>query len=248
MPDQTLKTVQNPSAKRFFCSVGTFFRRLKMLWKECFQNIHFKRLLPWCALVFGALLAVCGSCLILSTAICAKEEERIQSPEELLEMGEFDYVIVLGCKVYDDGRLSARLADRVNTGIDLFQMGIGETLLMSGDRQPDGSYDEVGAMQAAAIDVGVEGDRITLDPNGYSTYESIEHLAKELKGKRVVIVTQTYHLYRALYIAERMGLEAYGVSADRRSYSDWLKCEIREVLARVKDLWYVQVNQTDLTQ
>ena len=119
---------------------------------------------------------------------------------------------------------------------------------MSGDRQPDGSYDEVGAMQDTALAAGVNVTSVLIDPEGYSTYESIEHLAKHLKGKRVVIVTQIYHLYRALYIAERMGMEAYGVSADRRSYSDQLKCEIREVLARVKDVWYVQVNQADTKQ
>lgn len=244
MPNPFPKNEKKSLLQQVIAPVRNLLAHMKAL--TC-QKKFWQRLLPWCALVVGSILAVGGICLLLSVAMCAKEEERILSREELLEIGEFDYVIVLGCKVHDDGRLSARLQDRVDTGIDLFQMGIGETLLMSGDRQPDGSYDEVGAMQAAAIAVGVEGDRITLDPHGYSTYESIEHLAKELEGKRVVIVTQTYHLYRALYIAERMGLEAYGVSADRRTYSDQLKCEVREVLARVKDLWYTQVNQTNVT-
>ena len=217
MPNPFPKNEKKSLLQQVIAPVRNLLAHMKAL--TC-QKKFWQRLLPWCALVVGSILAVGGICLLLS---------------------------VLGCKVHDDGRLSARLQDRVDTGIDLFQMGIGETLLMSGDRQPDGSYDEVGAMQAAAIAVGVEGDRITLDPHGYSTYESIEHLAKELEGKRVVIVTQTYHLYRALYIAERMGLEAYGVSADRRTYSDQLKCEAREVLARVKDLWYTQVNQTNVT-
>ncbi len=203
--------------------------------------------LPWrkavsaICLTGGVLAAgVLGAC-ILSAAVCDKTSPRIVTVSELTSLEEdFDCVIVLGCKVHSDGTLSARLHDRVMTGVEVFQAGIGKTLLMSGDRQPDGSYDEVSAMQKTAVESGVPEEAVTLDPIGYSTYESMENLLSEYKGRRVVIVTQEYHLYRALYIAERLGIDAYGVSADKREYSDRIKCELREILARVKDVWYVQ--------
>lgn len=201
-----------------------------------------RRWLPLLALLLGSVLFLCTFVLSISAAVCQKTQARILGEDELVAMeGEFDAVIVLGCKVYDDGRMSARLEDRVSAGVSLHLRGVGETLLMSGDRRTDGSYDEVGAMKDAAIAAGVDEDRVAVDPRGYSTYESMVRLLEVYEGKRVVIVTQTYHLYRALYIAEKLGIEAYGVSADARPYSDWFRSETREILARVKDVFYMQI-------
>ena len=111
---------------------------------------------------------------------------------------------------------------------------------MSGDRSE--GYDEVGAMQREAERLGVPEDKILIDPKGYSTYESIFNLLQQYKGKKVLIVTQKYHLYRALYIAEKLGVEAYGVSANLRSYTKQFKYDMREILARVKDVFWVQYN------
>ena len=113
-------------------------------------------------------------------------------------------------------------------------------LLMSGDRH-DG-YDEVGAMEREAQKLGVPAEKIVTDPKGFSTYDSIANLLKDYKGKRVLIVTQKYHLYRALYIAEKLGIEAVGVDADLRTYKKQLKYDLREILARVKDVVWVQYN------
>jgi len=111
---------------------------------------------------------------------------------------------------------------------------------MSGDRSE--GYDEVGAMEREAERLGVPVEKILLDPAGYSTYESMTNFLKEYKGQRVLIVTQKYHLYRALYIAEKLGIEAYGISADLRTYGKQLKYDLREILARVKDVLWVQYN------
>ena len=197
------------------------------------------RLLPLFTLLLTCVTVFAVFVYAINLAVCNKTKDRIVSADEL--EGRFDVVIVLGCKVYEDGTMSARLSDRVSTGISVFSKGIGETILMSGDRSADGAYDEVGAMKNAAVDEGISEDRILLDPFGYSTYESITRLLKVYEGKRVVIVTQTYHLYRALYIADKLGIEAWGVSADARPYSDWLKSETRELLARVKDVFYTQI-------
>ena len=75
---------------------------------------------------------------------------------------------------------------------------------------------------------------------GFSTYDSIANLLEQYKGKRVLIVTQRYHLYRALYIAEKLGIDAYGVSANLRTYTKQFKFSLREVLARVKDVVWVE--------
>jgi vancomycin permeability regulator SanA len=90
-------------------------------------------------------------------------------------------------------------------------------------------------MKQSAIDDGVKSSDVFMDHAGFSTYESI-YRAKEIFGvKKMIIVTQDYHLYRALYIAERLGIEAYGVNADYREYWGQSKRDMREVLARCKD-------------
>jgi vancomycin permeability regulator SanA len=81
----------------------------------------------------------------------------------------------------------------------------------------------------------VSPDKIILDGKGYSTYESVYNAVKQYGAKKIVIVTQEYHLYRALYIAEGLGIEAYGVHADLRSYRNQVYRTAREQVARVKD-------------
>jgi vancomycin permeability regulator SanA len=93
-------------------------------------------------------------------------------------------------------------------------------------------------MKTCAIDAGVPSEDIFMDHAGFSTYESV-YRAKEIFGaKKIVIVTQEYHLHRALYIANALGIEAYGVSADLRTYAGQTKRDVREVLARIKDMGY----------
>ena len=106
---------------------------------------------------------------------------------------------------------------------------------MSGDHGTKG-YDEVDAMKRYAFHAGIASEDIFMDHAGFSTYETV-YRAKEIFGaKKVLIVTQTYHLYRALHIANALGLEAYGVAAEYRTYSGQTMRDIREILARVKDV------------
>ena len=105
--------------------------------------------------------------------------------------------------------------------------------MLSGDGS--GEWSEVKYMKLYAIENGVDEEDILEDPEGYSTYETMQR-AKALYGlDKIIAVTQTYHLYRAMYIAEDLGLEAKGASADLDIYSGQLYRDIREVLARVKD-------------
>lgn len=145
-----------------------------------------------------------------------------------------DCIIVLGAGVRADGSPSPMLQDRLITGIKLYEDGVSDRMIMSGDHTKKG-YDEVNIMKKYAIDKGIPSEHIFMDHAGISTYDSI-HRAKEIfQADKIIIVTQKYHLYRALHIAERLGVEAYGISADVRAYAGQDLRELREKAARVKD-------------
>ena len=141
--------------------------------------------------------------------------------------------VVLGAKVHEGGRLSDMLRDRMDTAISLYQNGDVSTLLLSGDGS--GEWSEVKYMKLYAVENGVPEEDILVDPEGYSTYETMQRAAEVYGLKKIVAVTQTYHLYRAMYIARDFGMEVKGASADLDIYSGQLYRDCREVAARIKD-------------
>ena len=90
-------------------------------------------------------------------------------------------------------------------------------------------------MKQYAIDKGIPSEDIFMDHAGFSTYESIYRAKEIFKAKNIIIVTQKYHLYRALYIAKKLDINAYGISSDPRKYRGQTYREVREILARNKD-------------
>lgn len=149
------------------------------------------------------------------------------------DLNDVDCIIVLGAGVWGDNP-SPMLEDRLLKGIELYNEGIAPKIIMSGDHGQK-EYDEVNIMKEYAINAGVPSEDVFMDHAGFSTYESI-YRAKEIFGvKNVVIVTQEYHLYRAIYIANKLGIKAYGVNTDPRDYAGQLYREVREILARNKD-------------
>jgi vancomycin permeability regulator SanA len=94
-------------------------------------------------------------------------------------------------------------------------------------------------MKGFAINEGVPSSDIFMDHAGFSTYESLYRAKEIFKADKIIIVTQKYHLYRALYVAEKLGIEAYGVASSPREYYGQSGRDAREVLARVKDFFYV---------
>ena len=126
------------------------------------------------------------------------------------------------------------LHDRLRRGVELYELGAAPKLLMSGDHGRKG-YDEVDAMKHFAVDAGIDSDDVFMDHAGFSTYESMYRAKEIFQAQKIIIVTQEYHLYRAIYIAESLGMEAYGVSSDYRAYSGQVRMDLREMLARVKD-------------
>lgn len=144
-----------------------------------------------------------------------------------------DCIIVLGAGVWGENP-SPMLQDRLDTAITLYKDGKSNKILMTGDHGRK-EYDEVNIMKKYAIDNDIPSEDIFMDHAGFSTYESIYRAKEIFKAKKVVIVTQKYHLYRALFIANNLGIEAYGINSDPRMYVGQTKREIREMLARNKD-------------
>lgn len=169
----------------------------------------------------------------ISEYVKSSVSDRLISPEAAAELSDIDCIIVLGCRVNGDTP-SPMLSDRLTRGVELYDMKTAPKLLMSGDHGRV-SYDEVNAMKQFAIDKGVPSEDVFMDHAGFSTYETMYRAKEVFAAKRVVIVTQKYHLYRAVYIAEKLGLEAYGVDSDLQSYIKQPYYDAREMLARVKD-------------
>lgn len=153
--------------------------------------------------------------------------------ETIDSLDQVDAIIVLGASVRN-GSLSPMLRERLITGIELYQNDMSDKIIMSGDHSGE-DYDEVTAMQKYAIENGVEEQNIILDHFGISTYDSIYRAKYVFNLKKVVIVTQKYHLYRALYIANNLGLDAVGIDATKKVYIGQDYRDLREYLARSKD-------------
>ena len=149
---------------------------------------------------------------------------------------EYDCILVLGAGVRN-GSPRPMLQDRLDYAIDLYKNNVAPKLIMSGDHGRK-DYDEVNIMKDYAIEKGVHSEDIFMDHAGFSTYESIYRARDIFKAEKMVIVTQEYHLFRALYISNRLGVEAVGYASDPRVYSGQLYRELREILARDKDVIY----------
>lgn len=189
----------------------------------------------WRKRILAVLAIGTGLCILINLGVLLVGGRDISQPDDVGNLKNADCILVLGCQVKADGSPSHMLQDRLERAIELYNnQGIRTKLLMSGDHGTEG-YNEVATMRQYALDRGVPSQDIFMDHAGFSTYESL-YRAKHIFGaQKVIIVTQKYHLYRALYIAWALGLDAEGVDADYRSYYGQLGREIREVLARVKD-------------
>ena len=149
---------------------------------------------------------------------------------------EVDCILVLGAGIWGD-KPSPMLQDRLDTAIKLYKDGVSNKIIMTGDHGTK-EYDEVNIMKQYAIDAGIPSEDIFMDHAGFSTYESIYRARDIFKVKKMVIVTQEYHLYRALYIANSLGVKSYGVNSDPRKYAGQMYRALREILARNKDFIY----------
>ena len=187
---------------------------------------------------FLILIVILGLCLLfgIDFYVRSSTKDRIISPENASSVSDADCILVLGAGIRTDGSPSPMLQDRLNTGIALYQNGAAPKLLMSGDHGRK-KYNEVQTMKDIALDQGVPSEDVFMDHAGFSTYDSLYRARDVFQARKVIIVTQKYHLYRALYIARSLGLDAWGVSADTRRYRGQSQRDFREILARDKDFF-----------
>lgn len=170
--------------------------------------------------------------VIINFYVILSTKNRIVSGySELLT--DIDYIVILGAGIRR-GKPSPMLEDRLKTGISLYNNDISNKILITGDHMND-DYDEVTVMKNYLLEHGIPEEDIIADNYGISTYDSIYRVKNVYKSNKVVIVSQRYHLYRALFLSDNLDLESYGVEADLRYYyGQWYR-EIREILARNKD-------------
>lgn len=198
---------------------------------------HKKRIIIALSILILVSMSGLVSILIINKYVKSSIEHRIITPDEAASINA-DCILVLGAGVWDGGRPSHMLEDRLLQGIELYRSGASDRLLMSGDHGRK-EYDEVNVMKQFAIDRGIPSEHIFMDHAGFSTYESMYRARDIFLANKIIVVTQKYHLYRALYTARRLDLDAYGVASDPRQYVGKEIRELREVLARVKDFFYV---------
>ena len=176
------------------------------------------------------------SILIINWVVKGTTKNKILTLEEVKKLNNIDAIIILGCKVKENNIPSDMLKDRLETGIEVYNLNVTDKIIMSGDHGRT-EYDEVNVMKDYAINKGIQSKNIFMDHAGFSTYETMYRAKKIFEAKNVIIITQEYHLYRSIYIAKKLGLNAYGVSADKQRYFGQTKRDLREILARYKDFF-----------
>lgn len=149
---------------------------------------------------------------------------------------------MLGAKVYENGDLSGILKDRVDAAIELYENKKIKRFLLSGDHGRE-NYDEVNHMKKYLLNKGVPIEDIFLDHAGFDTYNSIYRAKKIFKVDSVIIISQAFHVKRAVYIAKYLDLQAQGYTADKHTYGIAKKMIIRESLANVKAFFELLFNR-----
>lgn len=179
------------------------------------------------------LLLILIIVLTINFIVIGQTKNRILTEEQAKELQDVDCILILGAGIWGE-KPSPMLEDRLLEGIDLYKNNVSNKIIMSGDHGTK-EYDEVNVMKSFAIDRDVKSEDIFMDHAGFSTYESLYRAKEIFQAKKIVIVTQKYHMYRALYIAKQLGIEAYGVNSDPREYGGQSIRELREIIARDKD-------------
>ncbi|MDQ7991428.1 MAG: ElyC/SanA/YdcF family protein [Propionicimonas sp.] len=192
---------------------------------------------PELAVAGGVLCGAVAVPVALAAAIHLATRRRIVEPSALPRT---PVALVLGAEVYPDGRPSGFLRARLDVAVQLYRLGLVDRLLLSGDGTSR-FYDEPAAMRSYVLGHGVPADAVLVDPGGIDTYSSCARARDEFGVRRLVVVSQRYHLPRALAICGLLDLDAWAVGdvSARRSGRTWANGARREVAANLKLLWDV---------
>ena len=175
------------------------------------------------------LLVALGTILVNLIVVLSTKGQIVESKEK---DEEYDAILVLGCGVWDTDP-SPLLKERLDKAVELYKNGYAKKIIMSGDHGRD-NYDEVNVMKKYAIDNGIPSSDIFMDHAGFKTYDSVYRARDIFKVKSMIIVTQEYHLYRALYISNALGVKAIGIDSTYTRLGGQTSRDMREILARIK--------------
>ena len=167
--------------------------------------------------------------LVISTT-----KDKIIKESDVYTLEDIDCIIVLGAGIRNETP-TPMLEDRLLQGMTLYN-NTKTKILVSGDHMNKG-YDEVNVMKNYLTNKNIPSEDVFMDHAGISTYDSIYRAKYIFNAKKIIIVTQEYHMYRSLYIAEKLDIEAYGVTSNPRKYRNQKIREIREFLAITKDFF-----------
>ncbi len=196
--------------------------------------------IPFKKIIIGTIAAIAAIVLfviIINVYIIQSTKGRIYDSADAAPTDKtYDCILILGAGLRPDGSPSAMLAERLDCGLELYRKGISPKIIVSGDHGTE-DYDEVNTMKSYLVAKGVPDSDIFMDHAGFSTYDSIYRAQSIFRCSKICIVTQKYHLYRALFIADKRSIEACGVDAAILNYRGQHLREVRECAARLKDFF-----------
>ena len=213
-----------------------------LVWHHKTRKLKFRLGIPASLVVNALILVLVLNALVVATTAgniafkCKGTSEIEASVLEDLKAEDYQCALVLGCGVYADGTPTPMLRDRLEVGIRLYNEGVVPKLLLSGDHGQV-EYNEIGCMYRYCLEAGIPEEDIFLDHAGFSTYDSMHRAKSIFCVERAIVVTQTYHEFRALYIGEAMGIKVTRVASDQQRYAGFSLREAREILARDKDFF-----------
>jgi len=172
--------------------------------------------------------------------LTARYDHRIYNPDELDVVPERSIALVFGAGYWEDGALSDILRDRLDAAIELYRAGRVEVLLFSGDNRVV-DYNEPARMREYALSQGVLDEAIVLDYAGRRTYDTCYRARDIFQVDEVILVTQRYHLSRALLTCDGLDVDALGYAADRTPYVHIRWYWVREIPALWNAWWDIYI-------
>ncbi|MCK4592271.1 YdcF family protein [Candidatus Parcubacteria bacterium] len=183
------------------------------------------------------ITAVVGTIIITFAILAINFYVNSQSKSYIFQdtndLPKAEVVLILGARVYGQGVMSGMFQDRVETAFDLYEKGKIEKILISGDHGKE-DYDEVNTAKDYLLDKGIKSEDIFLDHAGFDTYDSLYRAKEIFEVSSVIVATQNFHLPRAVYIGRKLGMETYGLSADRHLYANIGYNKLREFFSKIK--------------
>jgi len=209
-----------------------FFKECKKLMKNKKNERKYKKYLKRIAII-ACIALFLGMSLFFGVQIYIVQLTKSYILSDVSTAPESDAVMILGARVYNNGKPSPILRDRLDYGYELYAQGKAKKILVSGDHGRK-DYDEVNIMKDYLMEKGVPREDIFMDHAGFNTYDSMYRARDIFEIETLLICTQNFHIARAVYIARDMGIDAYGYPCEDKPIYSMAQLKLRESLARVK--------------